>query len=250
MSGNKVIRIKKQKKRKKKSIYSLIFLLLMTISCILLLTAPGFAIQKVSIEGNERFTDQEIEEILGIKNQKNMFYFLLRNKFYNDDELNPYIEDLKVEIKFPNAIDVVVKEREVVGYVPYLGTYLCIDKFGRVIDTSIFLHEDVPIIMGLDFKGFTMNEILNVENESTFTEMVNIVAYLVKYEALGNIIKLDMTNLEHVVMYTRNIEIRMGRTEDIHQKVNIMVQALKEVANLRGILTISDLDQPITFKKS
>lgn len=253
MSREKVIRLnrkRKKLKRKKRSIYSLTFLLLITLSLLIMLTAPGFAIQKVSIEGNQRFSNEEVEEILGINKQKNIFYFLLRNKFYNDEVLNPYVDDVSVEVSFPNAINVYIKEREVVGYVPYLGTYLCIDKEGRVLDTSIFIDENVPIIMGLDFDGFNMNQVLNVDNQETFDEMVNLISYLVKYEALSDIIKVDMTNMNNMVMYTKDVEVKLGVPENLHKKVQIMVQALKEVQNLRGILNISNLNQPVTFKKS
>ncbi len=253
MPDKKIIKLQKKSnkiKKRKRSIYQLLFMLIITLSLIIILTAPVFAIKTVNIEGNTYFSDDDIKKMLGIDGKTNVFFFIAENVFYNDKTLSPYISNLSINLDFPNEISIQVDEREVVGYVPYLGTYLCIDKEGRVINTSLFIDEDVPIITGLDLDGFGMNTILDANDEELFIQLVQLISHLVKYELLDDIIKIDCSNVTKIKLYTKDVEILFGSTEEMNKKVNIIVQALKEVEKLRGILDVSELNQPITFKKS
>lgn len=250
-SKRKIIKLQKEKNRiktRKMSLYKMLFMLCLIVLLIFVLTGPTFVIQTVHIQGNRNFSEEDIKTMLSINKKTNMLKFILDNYFYDDSNLTPYIDELNITIDFPNTLYINVNEREIVGYVPYLGTYLCIDKDGRVIDTENFLDRKIPIIAGLTFDGFQVGEELETADESLNKDVVELIRHLVKYELIDDIIKIDISNRENIKMYTTKIEILIGTADELNKKINIITQVIKDKGDERGILDVKDLKKPIVLK--
>ena len=55
-------------------------------------------------------------------------------------------------------------ERKVRAYVPYMGSYLYIDEFGRVLEINSQMSSALPVVTGLKFDTFMLGEKINAEN--------------------------------------------------------------------------------------
>lgn len=252
-SKHNVVNLARSKKQKRKRIHSTPKLIgLLTVACTLLfiLMGPLFKITNIDVKGNVLFTDEEVLNMLHLDKRTNMFQFLLNNAGNDGSDLSPYIESMDVEIKLPKALIIEIEERQIIGYVPYSGAYLCIDKNGRVIETSYFLTQKVPIIIGIDFNAFKQGEILEVYDEQVYNNLVNLASFLVKYELIDKVIKVDMSNNENIRVYTTKLEVLLGQADELNNKVNTLSAILKEHKDLRGILDIRNLKNPIVLKKT
>lgn len=72
-------------------------------------------------------------------------------------------------------------EKNIVGYVHYLGKNVYFDKDGIVVESSDQEIEGVPLIKGLTFDRLTMHQALNVKDASIFGTILNITQLLDKY---------------------------------------------------------------------
>jgi len=137
------------------------------------------------------------------------------------------------------------------GYVSYLDSYLCIDMDGKVVSVTANTDADLPVIEGLKFKQFTVGDYLETEDNGAFNAIAAIINKAKKYELGDHFIhKIDVTNLENIHLYTKNICVTLGSTYNVDHKI----RTLKEIAgsinideNVKGLLDISVIGKRYIF---
>ena len=225
----------------------------LTFLCVLagicaLLVSPVFTIKNIEITEMEKYTKDEICEMVNIKEGMNMFLF---NRFYAMKTLksNTYIESAKISYKLPDTIAITIDERKVRGYVPYMGSYLYIDEEGRVLEVSSEMNRALPVVYGLNFSSFTLGEKIEAENKEAFDIMVNIAYLMSKYELLDMVVKIDVSNPDKILAYVNKVEVNLGDMSNGDRKIRTMAEVIKNInENDRGSLDLSDLSKPIIFK--
>ena len=212
------------------------------------LVSPVFTIKNIEITEMEKYTKDEICEMVNIKEGMNMFLF---NRFYAMKTLksNTYIESAKISYKLPDTIAITIDERKVRGYVPYMGSYLYIDEEGRVLEVSSEMNRALPVVYGLNFSSFTLGEKIEAENKEAFDIMVNIAYLMSKYELLDMVVKIDVSNPDKILAYVNKVEVNLGDMSNGDRKIRTMAEVIKNInENDRGSLDLSDLSKPIIFK--
>ncbi len=229
--------------RRKKMLIALIILLVLVF-----LNSFVFSIQEIAITGNEVVSAEEIREELGLKEGMNMFHFLIASAFQKMD-MNPRIETVDIYVKWPNRLEIGVKERTVVGYVAYMGMYLCLDETGYVVDSTHYLEEDMPVITGVSVQNFTLGEPLNTESVSLSQTIMDICGALQKYGIASGIVRVDLTQVSDIRLYTERLDVRCGGEEDIDSKIQALSRILEETPEAEGILHLEDLDGQVYLEK-
>ena len=237
------------KKRKKRSSFKNSIAFCVSLALILALAlSPLFSIKTLEATEMERYKKSEILETGEIREGENLFRAYLGNA-RKKLLANPYYESAELQIKGLNSLAIVIKERKVRGYVPFMGSYLCIDEYGRVLETASYFTKPLPLVVGLEFPGFREGELLPVENRDAFDIVLKIAQVMTKYEMLGSIVKIDVSNTEKIYAHMDNIEIILGGIENIDEKIRTMSEIVKTIpGDDRGTLDISDLSKPIIFK--
>ena len=226
---------------------------ILTFLCVLagicaFLVSPVFTIKNIEITEMEKYTKDEICEMVNIKGGMNMFLF---NRFYAMKTLksNTYIESAKISYKLPDTVAITIDERKVRGYVPYMGSYLYIDEEGRVLEVSSEMNRALPVVYGLNFSSFTLGEKIEAENKEAFDIMVNIAYLMSKYELLDMVVKIDVSNPDKILAYVNKVEVNLGDMSNGDRKIRTMAEVIKNInENDRGSLDLSDLSKPIIFK--
>lgn len=223
---------------------SILFVVIMGI-----LLSPFFSISDVSIINNgERFTNTQIKNELSVSEGDNLIFF---NKIKARKKLeeNSYISSVTIEKKIPNALKVTVVERKVRGYVPYMGAYLYIDEEARVLETKKTYYEPLPEVVGLNFAGFVLGEVLDVENVNSLEVVLQMSQMIQKYELLAEVLKIDVSDVNDIHIYINNVDVTLGDMSEIDQKVRVIAEIIKTIPEEdRGTLDISDINKPYIFK--
>lgn len=76
----------------------------------------------------------------------------------------PYVESYSVSRSGRNSIVIGVKEKNVVGCIPYLDSYIYFDRNGKFIESSRTRDESVPYFEGITVKKTVMNEKLPIKD--------------------------------------------------------------------------------------
>lgn len=217
---------KKRKKNKSLAIPVAFCCLLIMAVMITLFMMPFFNIKTIRIIGNETLTQEQIRGYLTFTEGDNVFLF---NKSKCRDTIldNHYVESVEINRILPSTVEITLSEYKLRGYVPYSGSYLFIDGEGRVLDVQKSITKSLPVVEGLKFTNVTVGEILQVDNPSTFQTMVQLSKLFEKYELLSDVIRVDMTDVTDIHLYTGNVDINFGSFDDANRKLLMLIEVLK-----------------------
>lgn len=229
--------------RRKKMLIALIILLIL-----LLLNSFVFSIRRIEVTGNEAVSAEEIRKQLGVEEGMNMFHFLIGGMLQKAS-LSPRLESLDVYVRWPDTLEIRAKERTVVGYVSYMGTYLCLDETGYVVDSTHYLQEDMPVITGVSVQSFTLGEPLNTESVSLSQTIMDICGALQKYQLSETIVRVDLTQLSDIRLYTEKLDVRCAGEEEMDLKIQAIAKILQKTPDASGILHLEDLDGRVYLEK-
>ncbi len=202
-----------------------------------------WAVKEFQIEGNEKVSDEEILKDLHMNKGMNLIGYCLKN--HNTEfELNPLIRTADVYIQWPDAIRIEVTENEVMGYVPYMGMYLCIDAVGCVLDSTHVVEEGTPVLTGITVDSFSLGKAVDTKDADRYAIMLDCMALLKSYEIAADIIQISVSSSEDIRLYTADMEILCGNAENLDQKIAAAISVMEDGA-AAGILHVEDLNKQI-----
>lgn len=203
---------------------------------IVLLLLPVWNIQSVNILDTSYYTDEEIQEVMGIKKGMHILGISKRSSLKELKKL-AYIKDASIEVDFPSTVNILIEESTPLGYVPFNGTYLCVGNDGQVLAQNDKPKLDLPIIVGLKFNKFKINEKLAIMNDDNFMIVVEMITTLRKYDFLDKVDTIDISNVEQIHLYVDKLDVIIGNIREFDKKIMWLTQVYKDYTI--GILDLS-----------
>lgn len=205
----------------------------------LIFKLPYFNVAKVDIIGIDNLTEDQVRSMITTTEGNNIFSFSTHICEKNIKNSH-YAESVDVSRELPNKVVVNIKEYKLRGYVPYMGSYLYLDEEGRILDIQKGIKKQLPVVEGLKFENFTVGEILKVENSGAFSKMVELSKLFEKYELLGQVIRVDLTNTNDVHLFINKVDVEMGDMDDANKKILMLMAVLKQLdTNYAGRLNLT-----------
>lgn len=203
---------------------------------IVLLLLPVWNIETIQIENTNYYTEDEILSSANIEQGMHILSISKEKSIENINKL-PYIKSADIKFNFPNSIEILVKENIPLGYVPFNGTYLCLDENGQVLGQSDKMKVSLPIIEGLRFRKFQLYDKLPIENDDNFIVVTEIVNTLRKYDFLDKVDSIDISNIEQIHLYVDKLDVIIGNIREFDKKIMWLVQVYQDYSI--GILDLS-----------
>ncbi|EJE7234953.1 FtsQ-type POTRA domain-containing protein [Clostridium botulinum] len=225
ISTDEYIKIKKKRKRIKRIV--VLFIFLISILVTLCLKIPYFNIESIEVQGNVNISKELIKDTSTIKTGNNIFYANKRDAIDNIS-LNPYIEEVKITKKFPNKLQIYVKEREALFYNKVDKDFFIISKNGCLLEK----RKDIKNMKLINLQGFEFNESkignpLKSKDERA-VKILNDFGVLLKNNTSDVVFtQLDLRNLLDIRIYSKGICVKIGTSDQIEKKLNTAVNILK-----------------------
>lgn len=196
-----------------------------------------YHVKTVRVDGNTRYTDEEIESMVLERAAINNTLYL-RWRFRDGITNVPFVERMDVQVVSHDTVHVRVYEKALAGYFEYLGQYMYFDREGVVVEATKSRIDGVPQVMGLRFGYVVLYERLPVDNEDIFARILNITQLLEKYSLAADRIFFDAGY--NIYLYFGNVEAELGGNDYINEKVEQLVHILPELDGKRGIIRMKD----------
>ena len=183
-----------------------------------------FQVRTIEVYGNSRHSSEEITG--GLMNEtlsKNTLYLLWKYKDGEVPDTLPFLNTLQVQMKTPSHVEVIVEEKELVGYIDK-GQYVYFDKSGIVLQMTDEAFLDVPIITGVGTEEPVLYKKLPTESSAQLRTILSLTQLLTYHELEAQEIRFS-ENME-ITVFIGNIEVMLGQDEYLEEKV----------ANLKAIL--------------
>lgn len=230
-----------RKRKKIKKIIKLITLLLIVIGGIVFaLVSPIFNIKEINIVENEQISSDTIISLSQLKVGQNIFKYRSK-KVEKEIKTNPYIESVDIKRKFPDKIEITVKERQKNYNVEFLNGYAYINNQGYILEISEQKLE-LPIIQGISTEAENIVEgnRLNTQDLSRLEVVIQIVNICKNYELDTKISKIDISDKNNYVIYIDEEKkvVYIGDETNLSNKMLYIPTILEENKGKEGSIYI------------
>ena len=108
-----------------------------------------YRVENVEVMGSSHYTEEEVREM--ILRGPLASNSILAPILYSRDDVGdiPFVEGFRVRRSNRNTIVITVREKQPVGCIPYLDSYIYFDRNGIFIESSLNGMNRFPILMGL-----------------------------------------------------------------------------------------------------
>ncbi len=225
-----------------------VLLFIICIFMIFFLSSDFFQIKFLTVNGNNNVEREEIIKLSSIYYGENIFRVNKRNSMKSIFQ-NPYIKMIKIKRVIPNRIVIDVIEREIMAYVPYVGSYLNVDEEGMILEINPAIkHSDLPVIKGLKFETFKVGEILSIENKEQFSVTTLMIREIKNAGLLDIVAEVDISDLSDIRLGIREgIKANLGDIDNIGYKIGFVKSIAEDIKKqgLKGTIEMSHSGNPV-----
>ena len=201
-------------------------------------------IEKVTYEGNERLTDEELNSrIFGESLDYNPIIFWIKNLFGKKVEI-PFVEEYDVEMESITSIKITVYEKSITGYISNMNTCMYFYKDGIVVENSMSEYEDVPEITGIKFDNIILHEKIPVKNKKIFSLILNVTQMVDKYNI--PVKKINISEELSATLYINSFRVALGNDGDYGKKIAELSSILPNMEDIPGELDMREYNKSET----
>ena len=235
-----------KKETKTKTVKKLIVVLaVLAVLFILGLSFAGvFRVRQVTVTGNAYYSKEEVVDLLLDEGSlQNTLLVYLRYKYQEHPEI-PFIDDFEVTMDSWQSLKIRVYEKNMVGYVRYLGQNVYFDKDGIVVESSAQELEGIPQISGVTFDSLAIHQPLSVEDPTIFDTILSITKLQTKYDLDPDEIRFGAGG--ELFLQLGDVKVALGTGENLDEKISRLKQLEGDLKDKSGTLHMENYTDETT----
>lgn len=215
-----------QRKQKKKRMRIIILTLCFVFAVLVFVFLKTFELNTIVIEGNTRYTEQEIKDLLLTKATDHVsLFFYLRMRWQGTSAI-PFVEKVEVELTGRHKAVITVHEKLITGCVEHRGNYLYFDRDGIIVESTRERLEGVPVVVGLSFSQIVLHEKLKTQTEGMFDVILNLARLIERNELAVDEIKFSSD--DSVMLTAQGCELFLGKRPFYDEVLAVLKSVLAE----------------------
>ena len=208
-----------------------------------------FHVSKIEVMESSHYTKEELEEIVlkGAFSSNSVLAPIICSR--NNVQDIPYIEGYSVSRAGRNTIVISVREKNVVGCISYLDSYIYFDRNGIFVEGEKNRDTSVPYFEGVQLKKVIMNEKLPIKS-TILNTAVALSTIFAKNDLVPDYIQLEEDSTIDLIY--GDITVKLGKDKYLEDKMSRAIAILPQITGEKGILhmeNISEISKTITFEK-
>lgn len=234
---------KRQKRNKRVKLFFKLFLFIILIggAIIFAMTSPIFNIKEIKVTNNTHVPSDTIISLSEIKIDENIFKFYKRDAS-NNIKGNAYIENVDIERKIPNTVEIKVEERIPKYSVDFMGKFMYINSQGYFLELSED-NKNLTIIHGItteEEKVIPGNR-LNNEDLTRLEEVMKIMSSANENGLEGKVTSVDISNKNDYTIYLeeKKKKIHIGNTANLSNKMLYVLAIMEQEEGKEGDIYVN-----------
>lgn len=238
--------MRRRKRRGARIFWTLVTFLIVAGAIIASLTV-FLKVARIDVEGATRYTGEEIIETSGIKVGDNLFgvnKFAVKEKILSD---YPYIEEIRITRRLPDAFLFAVTERNPCGYIETNDCKWLVDSKGFLLE-RIEKEEEAQgalIVSEEELMAPVAGSEITWQTVEKKNALVTMLSALKAKNMLDKIGKADVSSLYTLrFVYDGRFTVNIGSIENIEKKLNMFEAVLPQLAPTdRGQINLSNISE-------
>lgn len=234
---------KRQKRNKRVKLFFKLFLFIILIggAIIFAMTSPIFNIKEIKVTNNTHVPSDTIISLSEIKIDENIFKFYKRDAS-NNIKGNAYIENVDIERKIPNTVEIKVEERIPKYSVDIMGKFMYINSQGYFLELSED-NKNLTIIHGITTEeekvipGYRLNN----EDLTRLEEVMKIMSSANENGLEGKVTSVDISNKNDYTIYLeeKKKKIHIGNTANLSNKMLYVLAIMEQEEGKEGDIYVN-----------
>ncbi len=211
-----------------------------------------FNVRNIRIEGNQKFTDEEIISLSGIRKGQPLLG-LNAEDISRNIESTVYLRFRYLEKELPDTVILSVREREACCWMTWCGIFYTMDKERMVLfetEEEGVRPSNLVRVDGLRIRsGCMVGQTLMLESAEQQSVFTNLFLEMKVLGCTEDIAEADLSNLSSLLLTTRDgFTVRLGDANNLHAKLRSMLLTRDELVRRGyngGIINVVNLENPI-----
>lgn len=217
----------KKRKRKILAMYTSMVMIIAMIAAVLCLTV-FFKIDAITVEGETRYSSEEIIDASGIAIGTNL---LLCNTEPSKEIITkefPYIESVSIKKNPFNSITIYVEEAKPTTAIETDGKFYILSAKGKIIEILDSNKYNVPLIKGAELKKTELSATIEYKL-ANMSNIINSVMDALTENKVTQVSTINVTNPSNVKLsYDKRLTIILGIPENISYKIKTAKVIIEE----------------------
>lgn len=216
---------------------------MITLLGLLLIILPTFRVQRIEVEGNSYYSDEEILAASGLEIGQEILAIDINEVNNGIWELS-YVESTEI-VRTLSSVRIIVTERKNVMYTEFNGKYFSLDRDLRVIEEAEkeiafegFLKVRLPEIASLRIGGMITFENADVDR----AYITDLLDALQENDILTSVSYLDFSkkyNVSYVLLDSCRVEL--GKVSQMDTKLAVVEQILEQKGGAQAAVSVVDV---------
>ena len=221
---NRTEKMKKKKRRKKHYLLRLIIFIAVCVGAYFALHIDYFTVNGIAVVGNKEISDEEIIKLSELETGVNLFDvhpWLVQRKI----KKNLYVEDVDVDRKLPNKIEIRVTERSGKAQFAMGKKFVITDNEGMVLEIAKE-ERQVTLVEGVSVQEAELKKDVKIKENTLYDEVMQLINATEQNDLYFKKIKMD-SDSDYVEAYIYDDLVCKGRYDNLMNAVKS--DALKAV---------------------
>lgn len=219
----------------------LLFLVFVGVFVVRILYMDILILNTLQIEASEHITEEVFKETTEIITHQNILRYKLKEK-EQAIKGHPYIKEVEIKRKYPNTLEIKLKEREEYAIIPYNGNYLFVDRELFLLRVANSYREgEAPVLREIEVRNTSLGDPVITDNDDLVKFTFDA------YEALSVsgfspiISEYYLVEDELIIETTEHIDIVLGMEIDLPYTIVATEEVYKDLIsrNQRNVSIIS-----------
>lgn len=206
----------------------LFFSLLLTFGTCFFLKSDFFFLKQVVISNNKYLSNEDVNALLKLNENKNIFFYDLQNLEDRVKE-STYVEDCKIKRMIPNKFIVNIKEKNIIRTLYNGEAYCYIDAQGKFVDELKEIKDDNLVIF-IDYS--LTDKSIKFNNESDKNKLLKLYNKLDEENLLRQIKTIDFRKKTEIIMKGKTgLTICFNKDKNIEKNVISLNKVMIDLQN-------------------
>ncbi len=206
-----------------------------------------FKVNEVTVEGNVRYTAEEIIEASGIELGDSIFLLRGSRTALKIRRELPYADEIQIRFKYPDKVIVQLTESVPLAAAEFEGAWWLMDKKARVLEkTDASGAADAITLQGMELDQVAVGRTLTLKETGTVKLrcLQDVLTALQDAGIYESVTTLDMTNISKIRFGYKKHTVVLGRDEKLDIKMAILLAFFEKCGDEgTGILDISSAEE-------
>ena len=209
-----------------------------------------YQVDEVQVMGSSHYSEKQIKKMVlrGPMASNSVLAPMIYTKKNTKDV--PFVEGYTVTRLNRHTVCVSVKEKDIVGCIPYLDSYIYFDRNGTFIESSTERNEKIPFFDGIKVKHVIYNEELPIKDKMVMNTAVALSTIFQKNDKIPD--HIEFSDDGQISLLYGDITVKLGKDEYLEDKMTRVLAILPLISDKKGILhaeNVNDNSKMITLEQ-